>query len=286
MYRFWTVFFALVPIFGTALCVYAFYNHELLWFGESGSWWLPEDISTFGKDIDRIFNFLGWIVMITFIGCNILLCLFMWKYADKPGDTRKSIYSHGSHNLEVFWTSATALLLAIIAIVQLGIWMEIKFPSSSSDVPVFANVTARQFEWRITYPGPDGEFGTIDDFESNSDFVVPVGRKIKMMLRSQDVLHSFFLPNMRVKQDAVPGLAIPVWFEATKTGQYDLVCAELCGWGHYKMKGRLTVLSKPDYEKWHKAAVAESNKAGLNPEQLKELLEKEAEAEEAADEEE
>ncbi len=252
MYRFWTVFFALVPILCTALCVYSFYNTELLWFGEPGSWWLPEDISTYGHKIDYFFNAIGWLTMATFLLCNILLVRFMWKYADKKGDDRKSVYTHGSHGLEVFWTSATTLILIVVATTQLGVWMEVKFPkhAASANVPQFAIVTARQFEWRMTYPGADGEFGTIDDFKSNGELVVPVGRKIKIMLQSSDVLHSFFLPNVRVKQDAVPGLSIPIWFECTKTGSYDLVCAELCGWGHYKMKGRLSVLSKDAYELW------------------------------------
>jgi cytochrome c oxidase subunit II len=258
VYRFWTVFFALVPILGTALCVYSFYNQDLLWFGESGGWWLPEDISAYGYKIDDIFNMLGWIVMATFLGCNLLLAIFMWKYADKPGEDRQAVYSHGSHGLEVFWTSATTLLLTFIALSQLNIWMEIKFPNRSENIPVHCNVTARQFEWRMTYPGPDGQFGTHDDFESNSDLVIPVGRKIRIDLRSADVLHSFFLPNMRIKQDAVPGLTIRVWFEAKKTGSYDLVCAELCGWGHYKMKGRLTVLSKDAYQSWLQKAQAGS----------------------------
>ena len=79
---------------------------------------------------------------------------------------------------------------------------------------------------------------------------MPVNEEILIDLKSTDVLHSFFLPNMRVKQDAVPGMKIPVWFRPTETGKFDLVCAELCGWGHYKMKGRLTVESREDFDDW------------------------------------
>jgi cytochrome c oxidase subunit 2 len=83
-----------------------------------------------------------------------------------------------------------------------------------------------------------------------NDLHLPVNEDILVELKSMDVLHSFFLPNMRVKQDAVPGMRIPVWFRCTKEGPYDLVCAELCGWGHYKMKGRVTVESRAKYDEW------------------------------------
>ena len=98
-------------------------------------------------------------------------------------------------------------------------------------------VTGRQFEWRLRYPGPDGSFDTPDDLFSVNELHVPVNEDILVQLKSADVLHDFFLPNLRVKQDAVPGMKIPVWFRATEEGVFDLVCAELCGWGHYKMKG-------------------------------------------------
>ena len=94
----------------------------------------------------------------------------------------------------------------------------------------------------------DGKLGQPGELFTVNDMHVPVNEMVLVHLKSEDVLHSFFLPNMRVKQDAVPGMSIPVWFRPTQTGTYDLVCAELCGWGHYKMKGRLTVDSDEDYE--------------------------------------
>jgi cytochrome c oxidase subunit 2 len=111
-------------------------------------------------------------------------------------------------------------------------------------------VIARQFEWRLRYPGRDGVIGTTDDVYVVNDLHLPVNEDILISLKSMDVLHSFFLPNMRVKQDAVPGMDIPVWFRATKEGEYDLVCAELCGWGHYKMKGRVTIETRAKYDEW------------------------------------
>ena len=111
-------------------------------------------------------------------------------------------------------------------------------------------MTARQFEWRFRYPGEDGILGTKDDLFDVNELHVPVGEETLVSLKSMDVLHSFYLPNLRVKQDAVPGMKIPVWFRAMKIGEYDIPCAELCGWGHYKMKGRLVVQSRADFEKY------------------------------------
>src|SRR5205085_1750534 len=107
-----------------------------------------------------------------------------------------------------------------------------------------------QFEWRLRYPGEDGIIGTKDDVLDVNELHVPLGEETLVALKSMDVLHSFFLPNMRVKQDAVPGMKIPVWFRPVREGEYDIPCAELCGWGHYKMKGRLTVESRQQYEKY------------------------------------
>ena len=111
-------------------------------------------------------------------------------------------------------------------------------------------VVGRQFEWRLRYPGRDGTLGTPDDLFLVNDLHVPADEDFLVQLKSMDVLHSFFIPNLRIKQDAVPGMKIPVWFKATENGEYDIVCAELCGWGHYKMKGRVTVESRADFERW------------------------------------
>jgi cytochrome c oxidase subunit 2 len=102
----------------------------------------------------------------------------------------------------------------------------------------------------MQYPGADGVFGTWDDIESPHLFKVPADEDLVFILHSRDVLHSFFVPQFRLKQDAVPGMAIPMWFNATKNGTYDLICAELCGWGHYKMAGRVEVVSRDEYDAW------------------------------------
>ena len=110
----------------------------------------------------------------------------------------------------------------------------------------------KQFNWEITYPGPDGKLDTKDDFKVDNEMHVPVNTVIRVRLTSNDVIHSFFLPNLRIKQDAVPGREVLVWFEAIKTGKYELPCAELCGFGHSGMLGWLYVDTPEAYEKWEK----------------------------------
>jgi cytochrome c oxidase subunit 2 len=113
------------------------------------------------------------------------------------------------------------------------------------------SLEAEQFEWYPTYPGPDGQLGTDDDIEAPINIIhVPVNQKVIINLSSRDVLHSFFVPALRVKQDAVPGRPISLWFEATQTGEYEIACAELCGLGHYRMRAFLTVEDEATFQAW------------------------------------
>src|SRR5439155_1502252 len=113
-------------------------------------------------------------------------------------------------------------------------------------------VTAQRFTWGVQYPGPDGQFDTADDVHLNEELHVPVDKVVHITLTSKDVIHSFFLPNLRLKQDAMPGRSIALWFQATKAGVYPLPCAELCGFGHTGMMGRLVVHTPEEYEVWVK----------------------------------
>jgi cytochrome c oxidase subunit 2 len=173
----------------------------------------------------------------------------MWKYdADHTQEPVK--YTHGSHTLEIVWTIIPAATLLFIAIYQMNAWADTKMRAPNKKPTL--EVQARQFEWRLRYPNPhgDGSLGRPDDIWTVNELHVPIDEDILVSLKTQDVLHSFFLPNLRVKQDAVPGMVIPVWFKAKELGRYDLPCAELCGWGHYKMKGQLVVESRDDYNAW------------------------------------
>lgn len=237
MGKFWCFLFLLVPILGVLCFALA----------PGFGYWLPPDISTHGHQIDHLFMFCLILTGVVFIATEVTLFWFMWRYDAKTNkDTVK--YSHGSHNLEVVWTIVPAATLLFIAIYQMNAWADVKI--NTPDMPPTVEVTARQFEWRIRYPGPDGQLGTNDDLYTVNDMHIPVNQQILMNLKSMDVLHDYFVPNLRIKQDAIPGNTIPMWFTARQIGTYDIVCAELCGWGHYKMKGRLTVQSVEDYQAW------------------------------------
>ena len=239
MGRFWSLVFLLVPIAGVAVFLAApYYGYDL-----------PKDISEHGHEIDHLWYFILLLTGAVFVATEVVLFWFMWKYdaAYQRGPVK---FSHGIHNLEVVWTILPAATLLFIAIYQMNAWAEVKIRKPG--MPPTVEVTARQFEWRLRYPGADGQIGTRDDIHHVNDLHVPVDTDVLVELKSADVLHSFFLPHVRIKQDAVPGSKIPVWFRAGEIGTYDIVCAELCGWGHYKMKGRLTVESKRDYEDWLK----------------------------------
>lgn len=208
--------------------------------------WLPENVSTYGAQIDSLFYLIFWITAITFVLVEGALIVFLVQYRYRPG--RKATYTHGNNTLEIAWTIAPSIILIVLALLSRGLWHEIKETLPPSKYPV--QVTAKQFNWEITYPGPDGQFGTADDKTVENEMNVPVNQVIQVRLRSKDVIHSFFVPVLRLKQDALPGREILQWFEATKTGKYEIPCAELCGFGHSGMLGHLTVQSPEDYAKW------------------------------------
>jgi cytochrome c oxidase subunit 2 len=253
--KLWSLVFLPVPI----LCVVLFA------ISPGNGWWLPENVSTYGSRVDHLFNVILAIVTVAFIGTEGILIYCLFKYADHG---KRGLFVHTNHTLEFWWTLIPALILVFIAVYQFKTWSDIKvqgkFPADvaqklSADA-ADAEVLAGQFEWRIRYPGKDGKIGTLDDVISLNELHVPVNTNFVLRLRSRDVLHSFFLPNFRVKQDAVPGMTIPVWFQGTKEGAFDLFCAELCGWGHYKMRGRIIVQSKDSYDAWLKDAYEEQER--------------------------
>jgi cytochrome c oxidase subunit 2 len=240
---FWLTFFTVFPIAAIVFCAMA----------PGMNWWFPsESGSPLGLQIDSLFYLILYIVTATFIGTQIATIYVLWK-SSKPTD-EKGWFSHGSHNLEVIWTIVPAGILLFIALYQMNVWAEYRvvseFPEQARNAPV-AEVMARQFEWRIRYPQP-GRILQIQPEENDiyavNELIVPAGRPVMIYLKTQDVQHSFFVPDLRVKQDAVPGQIIPVWFEVTKPGEYALVCAELCGWGHYKMKARVVALPESGFE--------------------------------------
>lgn len=252
MGKFWAVFFTL-----TSVIIFV-----VSWISPAMHWWFPYDgkaYSTLGGKIDDLFYLILVIVSVTFVGTSIALGYALWRGAEiKP--TEKVWFSHGSHSLEVIWTIVPAAVLLFIALYQLDVWAEYRMKGfvksadgSPKPITVVAEVTARQFEWRIRYPAngkPLKPTPQPDDIYTVNELHVPTGGLVSITLRTDDIQHAFFVPQLRVKQDAVPGKMIPVWFDATKPGSYEMLCAELCGWGHYKMKAKLVAHSTEAFEEW------------------------------------
>lgn len=212
-------------------------------------WRWPEDISTFGGQIDAMFHNIAWLLLVVFIAVEVLIVWFMIQYRHRPD--RKAAFIHGNMKMEIVWTVATALVMLVIGVASRGLWLDIKDPRRFPEAGLELTITAKQFEWNVTYPGADNRLGTTDDFVKRNQLHVPVGVPIRVLLKSEDVIHSFFLPELRLKQDAVPGMDIPAWFQATRAGSFMVGCAELCGLGHYKMKGTLTVHTADDWNQWY-----------------------------------
>ena len=208
--------------------------------------WLPENISTYGQGVDNLFSLIYWITVVVFVGVIGTLIVFLIKYRAQEG--RRAEYIEGNNTLEVVWTVVTAVIVFGLSMLSLPLWNEIKSNPPPADVIV--QVTAKQFNWDMLYPGPDGEFGTEDDLELENMLHVPVNKVVHIHLTSADAIHSFFVPQLRLKQDTLPKRSITAWFQATKPGTYEIPCAELCGFGHSGMLGYLTVHSEESYAEW------------------------------------
>jgi cytochrome c oxidase subunit 2 len=214
--------------------------------------WFPENVSTFGADVDGIFWFIFYITTAWFFITEGLIIYFIVRYRRKPG--RRAVYATGEPLNQLAWVLVP---MAIVVVLDLlidfhgaEVWAKIKNRQPPAEVVVHA--AGKQFNWEFTYPGPDGKFGTPDDLQSENALHVPVGKVVHVILTSKDVIHSFFLPHFRLKQDALPGRSITVWFEATKAGQYEIPCAELCGFGHSGMNGMLYAHTPDEYSQWLK----------------------------------
>ena len=213
---------------------------------------LPRNVSTFGGDIDHVFWLIFWIVGIWFVAAEGVLLYSVIRHRKSAG--AQATYLPGNTARQLAWVLIPAL---VVLCLDLGIdragasaWEREKGTPPAGDVLV--RITAKQFNWNFTYPGPDGRFGTADDVTSENDLHVPVGKVVWFELQSEDVIHSFFVPEMRLKQDVVPGRTIRGWFEATKIGTYEIACSELCGFGHYSMHGNVIVQTPAEYASWQR----------------------------------
>lgn len=212
------------------------------------SWMLPPGVSTFAPKIDFIYYVILTITGVAFFLVEGALVVFLVKYRARPG--RRAAYIHGSTRAEITWTSVTAVTVVVLGVMSVPVWNLVKGRNSVPADAYPLAIQAQQFEWHVTYPGKDGQLGTADDFELRNQLHVVVNRPTVVMLTSIDVIHSFFVPAWRLKQDAVPGLHIRVWFQPTQVGEFELGCAELCGLGHYRMRAQVFVHTREDYDRW------------------------------------
>ncbi|MGH7482667.1 MAG: cytochrome c oxidase subunit II [Longimicrobiales bacterium] len=220
----------------------------------------PQGVSTYAAEIDGIYTVILWITGAIFVLVEAALVLFVVKYRHREG--RRATHIHGNWRIEAVWTAVPFAIVIWIVIISMGPWRLIRDPESIPADAFEIGVTAKQFEWNASYTGPDGRLDTDDDVVERNRLFVPANRPVVVRLRSEDVIHSFFLPSMRVKQDAVPGMEQHVWFEATTPGEYVLGCAELCGLGHYRMRGTVTVLPEAEWQSWLAASGAGATTAG------------------------
>jgi len=246
--------------------------------------WLPENISTFGNGVDHLFGLIYYISVAIFGLVISVYIVFIIRYRRKKKSDR-AYYHHGNNLVELVWTALPFALFLFLAFYSDGIWVDIKYPSHTPNPDVTIEIMGQTYMWHVRYPGSDGIFGHserkfisainpfgIDPADENGkdDFVtinqvhLPINKNVLVKLSSMDVIHSLFLPNMRIKQDAVPGQRVDVWFNGAKTGEYEIACAELCGSGHYLMRGVVTFHSQGGFDSWLDEQYARVN-AGMAP---------------------
>lgn len=211
---------------------------------------LPEGISTYSGEIDDLIVLITILTGIGFIVSELFLIGFAIKYRRKEGV--KASYIKGVGWKQVQWIVYPTIMLACVDLVidleTNKVWAKVmqELPKDGEKI----SVTGMQFQWKFAYPGEDGMVGTDDDKVVFNELHVPVNKNILFTLESKDVLHSFFIPNVRFKQDAIPGRVLKRWFNATKVGEYTISCAEICGTGHTNMAAKLIVHEQEDYYKW------------------------------------
>jgi cytochrome c oxidase subunit II len=231
---------------------------------------LPVQASTHAGEIDQMISLVHWLMLVLFVGWGIFFvyALFRFRKSANPRASYTGAKGKLSKGLEVGIVVVEMVLLVFYAIPAWARRVQ-QFPAESSAVVV--RVIGEQFAWNVHYHGPDGKFGRTkpelvsadnpigldrtdpdakDDVTTINQLNLPVDRPILVHLSSKDVIHSFGLYEMRVKQDAIPGLNIPVWFIPNRIGEYEITCSQLCGLGHFRMRGFVTIQSQADFTKW------------------------------------
>jgi len=246
---------------------------------------MPIQASTHAAQIDQMTVLVHWLMLVLFVGWGAFFIFVLFRF--RQGAHPRADYAGAKGK----FAKSTEIAVAVIEVVLLvgyaiPAWaLRVKaFPSASEAVVV--RLVGEQFAWNVHYPGPDGRFGRTDiklvsadnplgldrrdpdakdDITTINQMNLPVDRPILVQLSSKDVIHSLGLIEMRVKQDAIPGMTMPVWFIPNRIGEYEIACSQLCGLGHFRMRGYVTVQSAADYQKWYDDQEKELRPAATTP---------------------
>lgn len=233
-------------------------------------WGLGEPASDYGHRFGSLFWLITTLVSISFVIVVVLIAIPAIRDRERPG--HKAKYDHGSSlhdkRLTAFISVVTFIVLdAWVLVIAMKDLREAYWavPALDDDSAYEVQVLAQQWAWNFRSPGTDGEFGTADDIVTINEFTVPKDRAVSLQLTSKDVIHSLSLPEMRMKRDANPGAINETWFRAIKAGDFTILCQELCGYAHYQMYGKLTVLEPELFDEWEDEA-SRLAVAGYDPE--------------------
>ena len=235
-------------------------------------WWLPADVSVLGVGIDRQMAETMIAAGVLFVLSQLVLALFVWQYGDEGDGRPIKIFPGGATPMVLIATILVGAEILVLTLVGTRVWAGI-FLSPPDPKSLQIDVQAEQFAYYFRYPGPDGKFGAvhpelIDDGNNNffgldpandttarDDIVsasleVPVNKPVLLTLHAKDVGHAFYVPELRIQQDFIPGMVIPLHFTATKVVKKEIVCTQLCGLGHYNMRAYLEVMPQEQFDQW------------------------------------
>jgi cytochrome c oxidase subunit II len=246
----------------TLLGIYLFVFHP---------WWFPAAAAADASALDHQLALALWVLGALFVAGQLVLAVLLFRARSK----RFATYSQGSWRLEITWTVLIAILFFWFNLTGNRVWSEIKSHQPGDNHSVQVEVTGAQFQWYFRYPGADDTWGRTDaqkfakpdegnplglvpddpagkDDIVSTSLVLPVNQDVDLLLRAQDVIHSLFIPAMRFKQDTVPGMDVHAHLKPLQTGTFEIVCSQLCGLGHYRMRAVARVVTEEEFEKWLK----------------------------------
>ncbi len=205
---------------------------------KSGAGYMGEQASTFAASTDQVFDVILWGSVVAFVIIIGATVLFMVKYRRRSSNQKTSPIE-GNHRLEIAWTIVPAVFFVVIFVMGFNGWMKMNVPPAGA---IEVRVVGQKWSWSFSYPKLN--------VDGTAHLVVPENRPVKLIMSSEDVLHSFYIPAFRIKRDVLPNRYTVLWFEANKRGEYDIFCTEYCGDGHSRMIGRVKVVSAKAFQKW------------------------------------